>query len=136
MLLLFHQNWKSPFRKWLKNHLLYQNLTTRCQTTYVGKKDLKRFVLPPRIILRQLNSWNWSLILLLIRFFDLPAQFSPVNPFSQVQIPLEKSHVPWDGSVQSSGHGQVVPEQTKNGGKTESLSKSNLFQAWTKALTQ
>ena len=52
-----------------------------------------------------------------------------------MQIPLEKSHVPWDGSVQSSGHGQVVPEQTKNGGKTESLSKSNLFQAWTKALT-
>ena len=30
---------------------------------------------------------------------------SPVNPFSQVQIPLKKSvHVPCDGSVQSSGH--------------------------------
>ena len=36
--------------------------------------------------------------------FNLLAQLSPVNPFSQVQIPLDKSHVPTDGSVQSSGH--------------------------------
>ena len=39
-----------------------------------------------------------------MHIFYLPAQLSPVNPFSQVQIPLDKSHVPADGSVQSSGH--------------------------------
>ena len=42
----------------------------------------------------------------------LPAQLAPVNPVIQVQTPVEVSHVPCDGSVQSSGQAKGIEIDT------------------------
>ena len=42
------------------------------------------------------DVWSWIAHI-------VPAQLSPVNPVSQVQVPAGASHVPWASSVQFSG---------------------------------